>query len=310
MMQRLFVILILAVLVGGCGDSSTVVIDPDPDPVTLFEGLTFGSAADFDLVTWNLKYFPANDDLPAQSVAYVADAIRALDPDVVALQEIDDAATFNALLAELDGWSGYRANRYLPLAYLWKPATVTVTVGPREIFTGEGYAFPRPPLVLECTFAGRDLIVVNNHFKCCGDNVIVDGDNDDDEYRRVMACEMLEEWIRTEHPDDAVILLGDLNDLLTDAVGANVFNVFLDAPDDYRFLDYAIATGSSANWSWKYSSHLDHVLVSNELFGFAAAAGSEIRTLHMDTYLAHGWNEYETNLSDHLPVGLKLPLSP
>jgi hypothetical protein len=33
-------------------------------------------------------------------------------------------------------------------------------------------------------------------------------------------------------------------------------------------------------------------------------------TFPLDSYLARGWNEYESNLSDHLPVGLKLPLAP
>jgi len=89
-----------------------------------------------------------------------------------------------------------------------------------------------------------------------------------------------------------------------------VFNIFLDAPDSYVFADMALATGSSSYWSFKYSSHIDHILVTDELFGPLGQAATEVRTFRMDSYLESGWGEYETNLSDHLPVGLKIPLGP
>jgi endonuclease/exonuclease/phosphatase family metal-dependent hydrolase len=307
-MNRILLVLLCApLLLAGCGESDTKrIVDPPPPPANRFDGLTFGTPASFDIVTWNLHNFPST----TLSVEYAAQALRAIDADVVALQEIVSGNRFSALDDSLVGWSGYRATGAPAdqnLALLWKDATVTPIGEPYEIYTDEYTAFPRSPLVLECTVGGNALLVVVNHFKAYDDNNIDYGNPDDDEYRRVLACGLLDAWIRDEHPDAAVIVLGDLNDKLIDPPAYNVFQVLLDAPDLYRFADMPLATGPSTGWSYGYSGHLDHILVTDELFPAVEAAGAEVRTLRLDTYLENAWNEYETNLSDHLPVALKLP---
>ena len=104
-----------------------------------------------------------------------------------------------------------------------------------------------------------------------------------------------------------VILLGDLNDNLTDQLENNVFEIFLDDIEIYRFADMGIAIGNNSNWSWgNGSSHLDHILVTNELFDEFENPDSKAETILIDDYLQFGWQEYEDNISDHLPVGLKL----
>jgi len=310
-----------ALLIGGCGTSETTHV-PDPGPGdTLFDELDFGGNDTFDVVTWNIENFTNEyDDNPSERIRYVIAAVKAFAADVVAVQEITSNYAFQQVLAGLDGWDGYRDPEYSgsqKLAYLWNTATVTVTAGPYNIFGWDSNSFPRRPLVLECTYLGQPLVIVNNHLKCCGDGVIAaDPDQDDDgwiedeETRRLNAIVQLEEWIRDNHADDAVILLGDLNDKLTDSTANNVFNVFLDAPADYTFADLPIATGPSSSWSFRYSSHIDHILVTDELFAPLAHGDAEVRTLRMDSYLDSGWGEYETNLSDHLPVGMRLPLGP
>ncbi len=320
-LTSLSVLVAAALLFGGCGTTVTTHV-PDPGPGdTLFADLEFGDAATFDIITWNIENFTnENDANPAERVRYVIAAIKAFGADVVAVQEITDNFSFQQVLAGLEGWDGYRDNEYSgwqKLAYLWNTATVTVTDGPYNIFGWDSNSFPRRPLVLECTYAGQPLVIVNNHLKCCGDGIIAadpdqngDGWIEDEETRRLNAVIQLDQWIRENHPDAAVIVLGDLNDKLTDTPSANVFNVFLDAPDLYAFADMALATGSSSYWSFRYSSHIDHILVTDELFGPLGQAATEVRTFRMDSYLESGWGEYETNLSDHLPVGLKIPLGP
>ena len=309
MTNRILLALLCApLLLSGCGESDTKqIVDPPPPDVNRFEGLTFGSADSFEIVTWNLHNYPSS----SLSVEYAAQALRAIDADIVALQEINIGSKFNALDDSLAGWSGHlgSSTNYgdQDLALLWKDATVTVIVEPYEIFTSEYAAFPRSPLVLECVVAGDTLVVVVNHFKAYDDNNIDYGNPEDDEYRRVMACQLLDEWIRDHHPDTAVIVLGDLNDKLIDPPVYNVFQIWLDAPELYRFADMPLATGPSSGWSWRYSGHLDHILVTDELFPAVEAAGAEVQTLRLDTYLENAWNEYETHLSDHLPVALKLP---
>ncbi|MDO9693404.1 MAG: endonuclease/exonuclease/phosphatase family protein [Candidatus Latescibacteria bacterium] len=294
-------------LLAGCGVSDTKqIVDPPPPAVNRFADLTFGTDDSFEIVTWNLHNFPST----SLSVEYAAQALRAIDADIVALQEIVSGMRFRALDDSLAAWSGYRATGAPAdqnLALLWKDATVTPIGEPYEIFTDEYAAFPRSPLVLECVVAGDTLVVVVNHFKAYDDNIIDYGNPEDDEYRRVMACQLLDAWIRDEHPDTAVIVLGDLNDKLIDPPAYNVFQIWLDASELYRFADMPLATGPSSGWSWRYSGHLDHILVTNELFPAVEAAGAEVRTLRMDSYLENAWTEYETHLSDHLPVALKLP---
>lgn len=309
MTNRILLALLCApLLLAGCGVSDTKQIVEPPSPAAnRFEGLTFGTDETFEIVTWNLHNYPST----SLSVEYAAQALRAIDADVVALQEINIGSKFYALVDSLAGWSGHlgSSTNYgdQDLALLWKDDTVTVVGEPYEIYTSDNVAFPRSPLVMECTVGGVALIVVNNHFKAYDDNIIDYGNPHDDEYRRVMACQLLDEWIRGNHPDTAVIVLGDLNDKLIDPPAYNVFQIWLDAPDLYRFADMPLATGPSSGWSWRYSGHLDHILVTDELFPAVEAVGAEVRTLRLDSYLENSWNEYVTHLSDHLPVALKIP---
>lgn len=305
--RLLLALLCATLLLSGCGESDTKqIVEPPPPDANRFEGLTFGTAGSFEIVTWNLHNFPST----TLSVEYAAQALRAIDADIVALQEIVSGTRFSALDDSLAGWSGYRATGAPAdqnLALLWKDATVAPLGAPYEIYTDEYYAFPRSPLVLECEVGGDTLLVVVNHFKAYDDNVIDFGNPEDNEYRRVMACALLDAWIHDEHPGAAVIVLGDLNDKLIDPPAYNVFQLWLDAPELYRFADMPLATGPSSGWSWRYSGHLDHILVTSRLFPAVEAAGAEVRTLRLESYLENAWNEYETHLSDHLPVALKLP---
>ena len=307
----------VAWLSGGCGSSETTHV-PDPGATdTLFTDLEFGGVATFDIVTWNIENFTYNpytheeDAHRVERIRYVVDAVKAFSADVVALQEITSNTSFQAVLADLEGWDGYRSSEWSSwheLAFIWNTATITVTSEPYTIFEGDWNSFPRAPLILECSYQDQPLVIINNHLKCCGNNVI-DVDYDDEERRRLDAVTLLEQWIRDNHPDSAVILLGDLNDSLTDSPSANVFNVILDAPGEYVFADMSLATGSSSSWSYR-TSHIDHIMLTDELFAPLDSPAAEVVTLRLDHYLQSGWNEYETNLSDHLPVGLKLPIGP
>ena len=68
-----------------------------------------------------------------------------------------------------------------------------------------------------------------------------------------------------------------------------------------------IANGPPSNWSYpSWPSHLDHILISNELFAEFYAPNSVVQTILLDSYLDNGWDEYDENVSDHRPVALKL----
>jgi endonuclease/exonuclease/phosphatase family metal-dependent hydrolase len=291
------------IILAGCGGSDETPLKPeDENP---FHALVAGTDSTLDIATWNLHGFAASAG--AETVDLVADAIVAMDLDVVALQEIARASDFNQLLTRLPGWAGYRApsGGEWSLAYLWR--TDRITAGPDaiyEIYTDQSNPFPRAPLVFDVTFDGHAVRLINNHLKCCGDGHLVPDDYGDEEYRRYRADELLEDWIATEADGQAVVMMGDLNDRLNDPVGDNVFQMFLDLPASYRFADWDIAVDSShAQWSWGPGvSHLDHILVTDELF----AALSSCRTIRLDLALASG--VFADKVSDHAPVVVTLDL--
>ncbi len=299
-------VLVLAVVATcalvGCGASDTVALEPvDDNP---FKAYAFGDDASLEVVTWNLHNFASDDG--ANEVELVAQAIAAMGADVVALQEIAQSVRFDQLMEKLPHWSGFQAtsDNYQNLAYVWLDSTVTVR-RVREIFTSAYQPLPRSPLVLEITWQDHDVLLINNHLKCCGDGLLDQDDPGDEENRRWVACQMMEEWIATEHPDAAVVLLGDLNDHLDDAAVQNVFAPFLDRPDSYVFADMDVATGPASGWSWgPGQGHLDHILVTDELFDALATDGSACYSIRIDRVLEGQFREL---VSDHLPVGLRLP---
>ncbi|MHC4261541.1 MAG: endonuclease/exonuclease/phosphatase family protein [Planctomycetota bacterium] len=270
--------------------------------------LSFGTEETFDMVTWNIEWFPKNGQL---SINGVRDVIEALDADVLALQEIDDTDDLQDIVDSLPGYEAfYESSWFAGLAYVYDTSTVQVQ-SMYEIYTTSPYwsPFPRSPVVMELTFNGEEIVVINNHFKCCGDGFLDLTDPGDEEFRRMTASNLLKSYVDTNFADKRVIITGDLNDLLTDQPSNNVFQSFFDAPWDYSFADLAIAQGSSADWSFpNWPSHLDHVLITDELFEEFAATTGAIETIHVEDYLSGGWSQYDSTISDHLPVGIRLPV--
>jgi len=150
---------------------------------------------------------------------------------------------------------------------------------------------------------GENYIIINNHFKCCGDNYLNDNDDGDEETRRYIASTLLKEYIDNNFSTKNVIVLGDLNDILTDNVTNNVFQMIIEDSENYLFADMAIAEGSSAEWSYpSWPSHLDHILITNELFD----NNSYVEVIRIDDFMDGGFSQFDQNISDHRPVGIKL----
>lgn len=273
---------------------------------TLFQGQEFGTAATLEILTWNIEHFPKRGP---ETVDLVARAIMAMEVDILALQEIQSVSSFQELDNKLAGWTGVRAGSSayeINLAFLYRESGDWVVDSAGEIFTDRPREFPRPPYVLEGRFRGTSVVVINNHFKCCGDNYL-DGELWDEETRRRDAGILLDAYVRENFAGRKVFIVGDLNDSLTDGRASNVFNVFLDAPADWRFVDLDIAQGPSSGWSFPgWPSHLDHILVTAPLFSAVDGLVAEVAVIPLDEGLPGGWNEYDTRVSDHLPVALKL----
>ena len=264
---------------------------------------SLGSDDSFDLMTWNIEWFPKNGQA---SVDYVTQIIEQTNVDIIAIQELDDTDMFDQMISLLSDYSGYyESSWFAGLAYIYRTESVEIN-DVYEIYTTSPYwnAFPRSPMVMDLNFKGVNYILINNHFKCCGDGYIDFDDNSDEEKRRYDAINLLRDYIDNNFSNKNVIVLGDLNDDIAESSSNNVFQLVLNDPD-YEFADLEIANGSTSNWSFpSWPSHLDHILITNELFDDFNL--SDIETIKIDEYLDGGWSEYDQNISDHRPVFMKL----
>lgn len=272
---------------------------PDPLPheeVSIFSDcISTGNSSSFEIVTINLQGFPKDGD---STVSVVRELIKRINPDIIAMQEVANETDFNYLISQLTGWEG----RFYPidnspwnLAYLFKTSEITIDDSKtRIIFTGDYYAFPRAPFEIYVTHKTLNIsaYLINIHLKCCG--------TASDIAKRQDASFKLDNYIKTIRPSAPVIILGDFNNIISGSTpDTSVFYNFVAAPDEYLFTDMNIAKGSSSFWSYpSWPSHIDHILVTNELFS------------RVDTTLCIRPNScypgYFTEISDHRPVELIL----
>ena len=262
----------------------------------------FGTELTLDILTWNLQNFPKEY---STTTDYLSQIIYELDVDILALQEIESSSYFYQLIDEinkidsLNNWTGYHSpsGGGWNLSYLYNPSEIEI-LSIFEIYNDNSWAFPRPPLVLKIEYNSETIHIINNHFKAYSGS--------ENEERRREACQLLQSYIDSTLPNENVILLGDLNDEIQEPEELNVFWNFVEDSENFQFADMEIAESSSANWSYPtWPSHIDHILITNELFDEFENNHSDIKTIKIDQYM-ESWIEYESNISDHRPVALKL----
>ena len=272
--------------------------------------ISFGNDSTFDVITWNIEWFPKSGTITVDSVSKI---IESLNADLIGLQEIDDTSLCRQMIDNIPGYDLFMDDDWFGgLAYVYKTSSINVQ-SIYKIYDKAQYwnAFPRSPLVIELTYMGEELIVINNHFKCCGDGIIDMGNSSDEEFRRYEASTLLKQYIDSNFASDRVILIGDLNDVITDSSPNNVFQVFLNDSNNYLFVDYNIANGATTNWSFpNWPSHLDHILITNELFSEFSSSGSGVQTIRVDDFMSGGLVDYDYYISDHRPVGMKVKVIP
>jgi endonuclease/exonuclease/phosphatase family metal-dependent hydrolase len=268
-----------------------------PDP------LRFGLESAFEIASWNLKNFPSGADTPLR----VAELLRRMDLDLVAVQEINDPSGFATMIGELPGYEGVQTaeacgtGTFQMTGFLYRASKLDLDLA-ECIYREETYAFPRPPLeglftVQRPGFQPLQLVVINVHLKA--------GVGDDDEARRRAGVEILEDriaWIVDSSSADGVILLGDMNDELDDPAYDNVFAPFLEDPDRYVFLTALLAEGGTYSYI-PYRRLIDHIMITTGLED--EYEGGRITVMALDT-MGLGY-DYEAVISDHRPVMALFP---
>jgi len=274
-----------------------------------FDNLSVATDEGLEILTWNIEWFPKSG---STTVGYVSDIIEGVDADIYAIQEIDDTTVFKNMVNQLDdfdyimmdGWFG-------GLVYVYKTSEIEI-LDAFEIYTEAEcwQPLPRSPLVLNFLHQGEEVYSINNHYKCCGDNNIDFSDDGDEEMRRLIASTLIEEYMSEELEGKRVILLGDLNDMIDEVEETNVFAPFLESTDLYWFADMDIALGPVSGWSFPdWPSHLDHILVTDEMFEDLENTTTEVSVIDVALEMG-GWYYYEQYVSDHRPVAMSIRLNP
>jgi len=193
----ILLLLVWILFISSCGENQKLT-----PPIGDDTELLFGTDTTLDIVTWNLKLFP----LDVNTVSLLSEIIPQIKADVIAFQEIMDYTQFQALAERIPYYQAwiYNATSSYRLAYLYDTRTVTVN-DEYTIFNGQSNPFPRPPYVLDITFANQDYFIINNHFKALGDNYIDTSDPWDEEMRRLDASTKLDQYIRENLNEERVV---------------------------------------------------------------------------------------------------------
>ena len=294
-MARIFIVTVLIIFINSCAENKNI--------FTSGNSIQLGTESTLDVITWNIEKFPKQNDI---TIDYLVKLINSMNVDIIALQEIESETDFQFLINSLENYDGIIANSAsfnINLALLYSVKLEVEST--YEIFTDDWWSFPRSPLVTHIIWNEQDIYIINNHFKAN------ENDSTEDEARRKSASENLEDYVNEYLYGENVIILGDLNDELNEGASENVFQNFINDSTHYKFVDIDIAYGHSSNWSYpSWPSHLDHILITDELFDEFENEGSLVQTIRLEEYFDGGWSDYEKYISDHRPVGLRLKFNP
>ena len=260
-----------------------------------------GSAETFDVAAWNIRNFPRSG---SNTIATVADVITSLDLDLVSVEEIEDEASFNQLLARLPEHEGvlstdsYSDGSYQKLGFIYRCGRLTPT-NVALIFTGDGFNFPRPPLQVQFRYddgdRAFDFAAISVHFKAQGDA--------DSIARRREAFLRLEAYVDSlvEGPagPDEIVILGDFNERLDEPSGASNWRPFLDATK-YVVRTQPLSDRGEVSFLSGTNAILDHI-VTTRAFDEEVGAGTALIP-RIDSDIAN----YRDDVSDHRPVALIL----
>jgi len=294
--RGIWVILLATLFFCTACDTAGIVEEEEERPD--FQLRAEGEEGSLEILTWNIKNFPSQGD---KSVDWVAKIMQQLDIDIYALQEIADVDAFQDLLDRLPGYEGIYstdsyADGYQKTAIIYKSGIVTV-LSREMLFEDREYAFPRPPMMLdiEAVHQGKtfDFYLIVMHLKAYQDQESLD--------RRREAAQALKDFMDARIADAGAIeqdyiIAGDWNDEIDDPPAENSFQVFIQAPGQYRFITEPLA-GDPANASYPgHGSLIDHILISADCF--KEYQGGACRTLVLDNQV----NSYMFYVSDHRPV--------
>lgn len=282
---------------------------PVPDPPAI-QIPARGTSATLDVGTWNLLFFGAPNQGPADEplqMARVRDVILGTDFDVWGVQEVTDADAFGTLLDQLPGYEGFLASdasvaggsdsyhrAELKVGLIYKTALAEVT-GARIILSELDYEFAgRPPMEVELRVtlggASRDVVLIVLHAKAVADETSWE--------RRMAAGEGLQEYLDATWPDRAVLVPGDWNDDVDESIvrGRDTpYRSLVDAAPEWVFATAGLSAAGARSMP-RYTEVIDHILASDEAMAWYEEGSAMV--YEIDDIIP----DYLDTTSDHLPV--------
>ena len=249
-----------------------------------------------EIITWNCEFFPTAND---STINALSEAVKDLDADIIAFQEIRKPGWFEKLMKYLPDYDYVLSlqTSFMDLAIIYKKNMFTFK-SHSELFVDNDYNFAgRPPLKVNLThkLSGKEFSIINLHMKCCDSGL----------KRRQKASQMLYDYIISDSfTYDNSIVLGDWNDDLKDKPNEHCFIPFLNDNKFHFVTEDIVYDISQATYPKEpYVSFLDHILISKNLI----TDGYEVYTIPIDEYMG-SYKNYEAYISDHKPVLMSLDI--
>ncbi|MDR3328526.1 MAG: endonuclease/exonuclease/phosphatase family protein [Prevotellaceae bacterium] len=256
-----------------------------------------GGGTPFKVATFNAEwlgcptYGPEDEALQMRNVAEV---IRGVNADVMALQEVTDnptKATDTLLMLLGSAWGGYvktysNGSCAQSEAIVYRKSRVALNGTPRlmnDAGSATAWSSGRFPVEFDLTVDGKTpLTLINLHAKAYSDA--------ESYARRVAAAQGLKTLLDgSSYSAKPIIVAGDYNDRATGSTcsscGESPYKNFVDDTARYRFL------------TQQYSSSIDHLMISAALFSLYVE-GSTAR----ETAVTGAIPSYSATTSDHTPI--------
>lgn len=269
--------------------------------------LAKGQNTEFKITTWNVEWLSCNQNGPTDEnlqINNTAKVIKALNTDIVAMQEIGTSSTYatidtlvkrlgNEWAGSIVAWSADNCDQNQAIVYRKSKVQLVSASLMTNAGTSYNWSSGRFPVLYNLNLiAGTNTIpvaLINIHAKATGDESSYS--------RRKAASESLKALLDgSTYNSKNVILLGDYNDYLTGtqckscSPAVSPYNNFVLDTENYKGLTGAL-------WDPYYNSPvIDNIIISNELFT------NYTNTVLRDTTAAKAVSSFTSTTSDHYPV--------
>ena len=313
--MKLALTLILTLLVAACSDDATSTTDgglPSPDGPNAQQDQTVAPPVTFTLATWNVKNFFDEKDDPGLSdtvltlaqvqakMQKLGSAIRALDADVLVLQEVEKLDLLQRLNKGYLGTMGYKEVwlsegndlRGIDVAMLSRYKVLQYISNAKDTFPGvqdpgTNYGFSRDCVMAKLELGtGRELRLLINHLRAGGGYTDLRRREAQAQRVRVLA-----DMVLKGDPQANLAVIGDLND---DASSDTLKLIRDKAPALFSPTTLLPASGRK---TFNKSKQLDYILLAP---GLKADLDNASVTVPFDSLFS--------STSDHYPIRVKITL--